>query len=43
MDFENEIASKTLNIYFDIHKRYGSGLFESVYERICVMNLGKMD
>jgi GxxExxY protein len=41
MDFENEIASKVLNICFDIHKQYGPGLFESVYERIFCYELAK--
>lgn len=41
MDFENEIASKVLNICFDIHKQYGPGLFESVYERILCYELSK--
>ena len=41
MDFENEIASKVLNICFDIHKKYGPGLFESVYEKILCYELTK--
>ena len=41
MIFENEIASKVLNICFDIHKQYGPGLFESVYEKILCYELGK--
>jgi len=41
MQFENEIASKVLNICFDIHKRYGPGLFESVYEKILCHELTK--
>ncbi|KAA5533407.1 GxxExxY protein [Taibaiella lutea] len=41
MDFENEIAAKVLNICFDIHKAYGPGLFESVYEKILCYELGK--
>ena len=41
MIFENEIASKILNICFDIHKQYGPGLFESVYEKILCYELGK--
>ena len=43
MDYENEIATKVLNICFDIHKRYGPGLFESVYEKILCYELGKND
>ncbi|XZF13296.1 GxxExxY protein [Chitinophagaceae bacterium MMS25-I14] len=31
---ENEISSRVLDICFAIHKRYGPGLFESVYEEI---------
>ena len=31
---ENEIASKVVNVCFQIHYRYGPGLFESVYEEI---------
>jgi GxxExxY protein len=31
---ENELATKALDICFLIHRKYGSGLFESVYEEI---------
>jgi len=31
---ENELATITLDICFKIHKQYGPGLFESVYEEI---------
>ena len=31
---ENEIAKIAVNICFNIHKQYGAGLFESVYEEI---------
>lgn len=31
---ENEIATLALDICFKIHRRYGPGLFESVYEEI---------
>ena len=31
---ENEIATIALDICFDIHRKYGPGLFESVYEEI---------
>lgn len=41
MDFENEIASKILNICFTIHKQYGPGLFESVYEQVLCYELSK--
>ena len=34
MNSENEIATVALDICFDIHKKYGPGLFESVYEEI---------
>jgi len=41
MEFENEIAHRALNICFDIHKQYGPGLFESVYESILCYELKK--
>lgn len=31
---ENEIATLALDVCFKIHKQYGPGLFESVYEEI---------
>ncbi|MFT3827048.1 MAG: GxxExxY protein [Chitinophagaceae bacterium] len=31
---ENELAKMVVNICFDIHRKYGPGLFESVYEEI---------
>ena len=31
---ENEMAKFAVNICFNIHKEYGPGLFESVYEEI---------
>lgn len=31
---ENEIARKVVDICFNIHYKYGPGLFESVYEEI---------
>lgn len=31
---ENELAKLVVNICCNIHKQYGPGLFESVYERI---------
>ena len=31
---ENELAAKAVDICFRIHKEYGPGLFESVYEEI---------
>ena len=38
---ENELATKTLDICFKIHKLYGPGLFESVYEEIFCYEWGK--
>jgi len=31
---ENELATLALDICFKIHRQYGPGLFESVYEEI---------
>jgi GxxExxY protein len=31
---ENEIAKEVVNLCFKIHKQYGPGLFEKVYEEI---------
>ncbi|MEO5562156.1 MAG: GxxExxY protein, partial [Chitinophagaceae bacterium] len=31
---ENELVTSALDICFEIHKKYGPGLFESVYEEI---------
>lgn len=31
---ENDIATKALDICFNIHRQYGPGLFESVYEEV---------
>jgi GxxExxY protein len=31
---ENEIAAKALDICFALHRQYGPGLFESVYEEL---------
>jgi len=39
---ENEIATKIVDICFQIHKQYGPGLFESVYEEIVCFELKKM-
>jgi GxxExxY protein len=33
---ENELSKLIVNICFEIHKQYGPGLFESVYEEIFV-------
>ncbi|MDP4263755.1 MAG: GxxExxY protein [Bacteroidota bacterium] len=38
---ENEIATSALDICFKIHKQYGPGLFESVYEEIFCHELAK--
>lgn len=38
---ENEIATIALDICFNIHRQYGPGLFESVYEEIFCYELAK--
>ena len=38
---ENEIATMALDICFKIHRQYGPGLFESVYEEIFYYEWGK--
>ena len=38
---ENEIAKCVVQICFDIHKQYGPGLFESVYEELVCYELAK--
>ena len=38
---ENELSKITLDICFKIHKLYGPGLFESVYEEIFCFELAK--
>ena len=38
---ENEIARMAVNICFGIHKKYGPGLFETVYEEIFCYELTK--
>jgi GxxExxY protein len=38
---ENEIATTVLEICFRVHKKYGPGLFESVYETIFCHELAK--
>jgi len=35
---ENDIVTLALDICFKIHRQYGPGLFESVYEEIFVTN-----
>lgn len=42
MLLENEIAKKILDASFKIHREYGPGLLESVYERLLVHELIKM-
>ena len=39
---ENEISKVVVNCCFNIHKQYGPGLFESVYEEIICYELGKV-
>ncbi|PVD50952.1 GxxExxY protein [Terrimonas sp.] len=38
---ENEIATVVIDIAFNIHRKYGPGLFESVYEEIFCYELSK--
>jgi len=38
---ENEIAKLVVDICFKIHRKYGPGLFESVYEEIFCYEWGK--
>lgn len=38
---ENEIAKEVVDICYRIHKQYGPGLFESVYEEIICYELSK--
>jgi GxxExxY protein len=38
---ENELATLALDICFRIHRQYGPGLFESVYEEIFCYELSK--
>lgn len=40
---ENDIARIVVDICFGIHKQYGAGLFESVYEEILCYELQKND
>lgn len=41
--FENEVATTVLDICFEIHRRYGPGLLESVYEEILCYELKKRE
>ena len=40
---ENDIAKIAVDICFRIHKQYGPGLFESVYEEIFCYECNKME
>lgn len=40
---ENEYAKVIVDVCFQIHKTYGAGLFESVYEEMVCYELGKME
>ncbi|MBX2922295.1 MAG: GxxExxY protein [Chitinophagaceae bacterium] len=40
---ENEVATLALDIAFGIHRKYGPGLFESVYEEIFCYELSKRE
>ncbi|MBS1734805.1 MAG: GxxExxY protein [Bacteroidetes bacterium] len=40
---ENEIAKIVVDLCFRIHKQYGAGLFESVYEEIFCYELHKLN
>lgn len=40
---ENELSKIVLDICFNIHKKYGPGLFESVYEEIVGYELSKIN
>ena len=40
---ENEISKVVVDLCFQIHKQYGPGLFESVYEELFCYELRKTD
>lgn len=40
---ENEISKLVLDVAFKLHKQYGPGLFESVYEELFAYEWSKMD
>ena len=40
---ENEISKIVVDICFKIHKQYGPGLFEKVYEELFCYELSKLD
>ena len=39
IDIENELATFVLDVCFKIHRQYGPGLFESVYEELVCYEL----
>jgi GxxExxY protein len=41
LEKENELATKILDVCFRIHRLYGPGLFESVYEELVCFELAK--
>ena len=43
IDRENELSKIALDICFKIHKLYGPGLFESVYEELFCYELAKLN
>jgi GxxExxY protein len=38
---ENQIAKQAVHICFHLHKKFGPGLFESVYEELLAYELQK--
>jgi GxxExxY protein len=40
---ENELAKLAVDVSFKIHKQYGPGLFESIYEEIFAYEWNKLD
>jgi len=40
---ENEVAKEVVDVAFHIHKQYGPGLFETVYEQLMCYELSKRD
>ena len=41
--FENEVATAVLDICFEIHRQFGPGLLESVYEELLCYELNKRE
>lgn len=39
--FENEVATQVLDVSFEIHRQYGPGLLERVYEEMLCYELSK--